>query len=327
LVLTLSHFSSEIDHVEGLVRIGQLKVALEAADNFVAQYARGKDAEMYWRYHLLRFQVLAYLGQAKPCNALLDNELASEPPILELAVALRILRGSSYRRSVRYRESKEFLYSAVELAHESGLRALEAEGNVRLGFLFYQLERPLQSEEHYRHALQLGSLLGNRYLELIAMAGVARNIMRGGSYAEATNCFCELRRTADELGERLFSAMLACEVGWGHMNQHNYIPALNAFLEAEPVLRDSAVKPLYGICETDIGCVYLKWGSYAVAASYFHRALEVAREVDDFVLQWKSYRNLASAYGKLGDSRNTSTFSEAAEQAKSTLTARSMEVG
>jgi tetratricopeptide (TPR) repeat protein len=74
------------------------------------------------------------------------------------------------------------------------------------------------------------------------------------------------------------------------------------------VLRESGVMQLYGICEADIGNVYLQWGSYAIAISYFQRALKIAEEIGDGVSQRKWSHNLALAYGKLGDDANRQSF-------------------
>jgi tetratricopeptide (TPR) repeat protein len=219
------------------------------------------------------------------------------------------------------------LTGAVALASSSGLTALEAEANVHRGFLYYQLNQSAESERYYRRALELGQSLQDRYLEAIAMAGVAKNIMRSGRHSEATEIFRSLRSTADDLGERLFSAMLACEIAWGCINQRDYVAALNALLEAEPVLRDAGLKQLYGICEADIGYIYLQWGSYLIAGSYFRRALDAAMETGDVVSQRKWYQNLAIAYGKLGENESSRLCAEAATQREADLAARRAEVG
>ena len=310
--LPLSHNSGEIENVTELVRYGELEAALVRANQHAAQFCGDKSSVVCWRLQLIRLQILAFLGQAEKCDALLDDDLVSEPPTLELGIALRILRGSACCRRGCYRDAKELLDRAALLAHESGYKALESEANIRRGFLFYQLDRLAESEAFYRQASDLGRLLEDPYLETVAMAGIGKSIMRTGSYAEATAFFTDLRRTADKLGDRVFSAMLACEVAWGYMNQRDYVPALNVLLEAEPVLRDTGVKQLYGICEADIGYIYLQWGSYQIATSYFLRALEIAVQAGDVVSQRKWTHNLALAYGKLGDEANTKHFAAAA---------------
>jgi tetratricopeptide (TPR) repeat protein len=303
--LRLSHFSREIDKAGVLVRSGDVLGALAIAEDGVAKFGGDDKLESYWRYHLLRLGILGYLGQADRYNSILENELASEPPFPELAIALRILRGSWYCGCARYRESRELLDDAARLAADGGYAALE---------------------QFYRRGLEIGTSLNDRYIETVAMAGVAKNVMRSGRHAEATECFLELRRTADELGERLFSAMLACEIAWGFMNQRDYVPALNVLLEAEPVLRDAGVKHLYSICEADIGYIYLQWGSYAVAISYFQRALQVAQEAGDVVSQRKWTQNLAFAYGRLGNDAASASFAEAAAFQGANLAARQTEV-
>lgn len=324
--MTLSHFSTEIDAVVGLMRTGELNAALAVSEELIQRFCSDPRSEAFWRYHLLRLEVLAYLGYSSRVASLLENELSGEPPTPELAVAVRVLRGSSYCRGACYRESKCTLDEAVEIASRAGCAGLEAEAHVRRGWLYHQLDRLPESERCYRLAIEIGRSLGDRYLEAIAMAGVAKNLMRNGKHRDAIDCLLTLRQTADELGERLFSAMLACEVARGYMNLHDYIPALNALLEAEPVIRDSGVMQLYGICEADIGCVHLKWGSYAIAISYLQRALTIAQEIGDAVSQRTWSRNLALAYAKLGDNVRSQSFAEAAALRDAGLAARRLEV-
>jgi tetratricopeptide (TPR) repeat protein len=258
---------------------------------------------------------------------LLFDQLTSDAPTAELSIALRILRASSYCSGGRYRQSNELLEQAIRDAADCGLTALEAEANVRRGFLFYQLNRFTESEQCYQRALDLGSGLADKYLQAIAMAGIGKNIMRSGRYVEATEYFRELRNTANEIGELLFSAVLACEVGWGHMNQRDFVPALNALLEAEPVLKKAGLKQMHGICEADIGYIYLQWGSYPVAVSYFQRALATATEIGDVVSQRKWSQNLAIAYSKLGDEEMSRRYVQDTLRREAALAAERAEVG
>jgi tetratricopeptide (TPR) repeat protein len=309
-MLSLSQFSVEIDNVVAQVRSGDLKGALAALEDYGGRAGADKASEAYWRYHLLRFQVLGYMGEATNCDAMLDAQLAGDPPTPELAVALDILRGSSYGRRARYRESKEHLHRALELAGQLGLKSLEAEAHVRCGHLCHSMETPEESEHHFLAASEIGRTLGDRYLEAVAAAAQGKNIMRSGRFAEATEHFRGVQKTASELGERLFAAMLDCEIGWGYINQKDYDAALKSLQHAEPVLRESGLRQLYGICLADIGYVQLQQGSYAEAVAQYQKALEIAEQVGSPVLIRKWSKNIAAAYEKLGDTANHEKHSE-----------------
>jgi tetratricopeptide (TPR) repeat protein len=324
-MLRLSHFSREIDNVVARVQSGDLKGALAALDEYGGQIGADKTSEAFWRYHLLRLQVLSYMGEAPKCEALLETELAGDPPTPELAVALDILRGASYGRRAHYRESKGHLHRALELARQLGLKSLEAEAHVRCGHLCHSLETPDESEHHFLAASEIGRTLGDRYLEALAAAAQGKNIMRSGRFAEATEHFSQVQKTVSELGERLFAAMLDCEIAWGYINQKDYDAALKSLQHAEPVLRESGLRQLYGICLADIGYVHLQQGLHAEAVSQYQKALEIADQVGSPVLFRKWSNNIAAAYEKMGDTANHNKHSEAAKSHDAVLAKRRAE--
>jgi len=325
-MIRLSHFSREIDDAVARVQRGDLRGALAALEQYGAGTSSDTKSEAYWRYHLTRFQVLAYLGEAPTCVALLDAELAGDPPTPELAVALDILRGSSYGRRAHYRESKEFLHRALELAGQLGLKTLEAEAHVRCGHLCNSMGESQESEEHYLAASEIGRALGDPYIEAVAAAAQGKNIMRSGRFAEATEHFRVVQKTVRELGELLFGAMLDCEIAWGHINQKDYDAALKSLAAAEPVLRESGLRQLHGICLADTGYVHLQRDSHAEAVSYYLRALDIADKVGDPVLHRKWSNNIATAYSKMGDTGNHQKHSEAVARHDATLAERRAEV-
>jgi tetratricopeptide (TPR) repeat protein len=307
------------------VRTGDLRGALSALEQCCRQSASDVRSEAYWRHHLVRLQVLGYLGDAAECEALLDGELAADPPTPELAVALHILRGASYCRRTRYKESKELLHQALELASQLGLKALEAEAHVRCGQLCQALGKNQESEDHFLAASEIGRALGDRYLEAIAAAGQAKNIMQGGQFAEATEHFRQVHQTLNELGERLLGAMIQGQIAWGYINQGNYDAAMETLLLAEHVLRDAGVKQSHAICLADIGYIHMQRGEHSKAVSYYQQALDTDKICCNPVLCRKWSNNIATAYAKMGDTANQQKHSEAAALHDATLTQRRAE--
>jgi len=134
-----------------------------------------------------------------------------------------------------------------------------------------------------------------------------------------------VQKIVSELGERLFAAMLDCQIAWGHINQKDYPAALEFLQHAEPVLGESGLRQLYGICLADIGYVYLQQGLYADAVSQYEKALEIAEQVGAPLLTRKWSNNIATAYEKMGDTANQKKYSEAAERARAMLAERRAE--
>jgi tetratricopeptide (TPR) repeat protein len=313
-MLRLSRFSQEIDDAVARVQTGDLRGALAALEQPCKRTASDPTSEAYWRFHLVLLQVLGYLGEAPKCEALLDGELAADPPTPELAVALHILRGASYCRRTRYKESKELLHRALELARQLGVKALEAEAHVRCGQLCQALGQHEESEAHFLAASEIGRTLGDRYLEAIAAVGQGKNIMHSGRYAEATEHFREAQRTLNELGERLLGTMLHGQIAWGYINQGNYDAALETLLLAEPALREAGVKQSHAICLADMGYIHMQRGEHAKAVSHYQQALETDKICCSPVLYRKWSNNIAAAYEKMGDSANHKKHAEAAKR-------------
>lgn len=324
-MLRLSHFSPEIDDAVARVQTGDLRGALATLEQCCQRTGTDPASEAYWRYHVVRLQVLGYLGDAAQCEALLDAELSADPPTPEMAVALHILRGASYSRRTRYKESKELLHRALELARQLGLKALEAEAHVRCGQLCQALELPQESEAHFLAASEIGRSLVDRYLEAIAAAGQAKNIMQSGRYAEATDHFRKVQQTMNELGERLLGAMLHGQIAWGYINQGDYDAALETLLLAEPVLREAGVKQSHAVCLADIGYIHMQQGDHSKAVSYYQQALDTDKICCNPVLCRKWSNNIAAAYEKMGDTANHQKHSEAAERHSAILAERRSE--
>ena len=314
-----------MNRVVARVQAGDLRGALSALDQYGAGLGSDTSSERYWHYHLVRYQVLVYLGETEACEAVLNADLAGDPPTPELAVAALILRGSSCGRRASYKESKEMLHRALELASQLGLKALEAEAHVRCGHLCHSLGTPQHSDHHFLAASEIGRSLGDRYLEAIAAAGQGKNIMRGGQFAEATEHFVAVQKTVRELGETLFAAMLDCEIAWGYISQKNYDAALVSLRRAEPVLRDAGLRQLHGICLADMGYVHLQQGLHAAAVSHYQKALEIADKVGDPVLHRKWSNNIAAAYSRMGDTANHQKHSDAVARHDATLAQRRAE--
>jgi tetratricopeptide (TPR) repeat protein len=326
-MLRLSHFSQEIDDAVARVQSGDLRGALATLEQCCQRTGADLTSEAYWRYHLVRLQVLGYLGHAAQCEALLDTELAADPPTPELAVALHILRGASYCRRTRYKESKELLHRALELASQLGLKALEAEAHVRCGQLCQGLEQHEESEAHFLAASEIARSLGDRYLEAIAAAGQGKNIMRSGSFVEATEHFRKVQQTLNELGERLLADMLHGQVAWGYINQGNYDAALETLLLAEPALRDAGVKQSHAICLADMGYIHMQRGEHSKAVSYYQQALDTDKICCNPVLFRKWSNNIAAAYAKMGDTANQQKHSEAVARHDASMAQRRAEIG
>jgi tetratricopeptide (TPR) repeat protein len=324
-MLRLSHFSQEIDDAVARVQAGDLRGALATLEQCCRRTGTDLTSEAYWRCHIVRLQVLGYLGEAAQCEALLDAELAADPPTPELAVALHILRGASYCRRTRYKESKELLHRALELASQLGLKALEAEAHVRCGQLCQALEKYQESEAHFLAASEIGRSLGDRYLDAIAAAGQGKNIMHGERFAEATEHFRKVQQTLNELGERLLGSMLHGQIAWGYINQCNYDAALEALLLAEPALREAGVKQSHAICLADIGYIHMQRGEHAKAVSYYQQALDTDKICCSPVLSRKWSKNIAAAYEKMGDTANRKKHSEAVARHDAVLAERRAE--
>jgi tetratricopeptide (TPR) repeat protein len=326
-MLRLSKFSQEVDDAVGRVQTGDLAGALAVLEKCCERSASDANSEEYWRHHLVRLQVLGYRGDAAECEAMLDGELAGDPPTPELAVALHILRGASYCRRTRYKESKELLHRALELASQMGLKALEAEAHVRCGQLCQALEKYQESEDHFLAASEIGRSLGDPYLEAIAAAGQGKNIMQSGQFAQATEHFRTVHQTLNELGERLLAAMIQSQIAWGYINQGQYDAALETLHLAERALREAGVKQSHAICLADIGYIHMKREEHSKAISYYQQALEANKICCNPVLHRKWSNNIATAFAKLGDTANHQKHSAAAALHDETLTQRRSEAG
>lgn len=258
------------------------------------------DCAEHWELHFLRAEIFRMRGDYRGCLSCL--EIPSDLSRLDshLVTRIKMLRGYYLGMYGHYSEARELLDAAEQLASEHQFEDLLLDLKLKRGmFLFFMGDYPA-SLKSYEAALQACPKL-REYPHANALAGIAKIKMTVGNYREAVPLFEQALEISEEIQTSYFSAILWSELGWCHDNLDDTARAMDYYQRCEAFFRSIGEKPAYLVSLGNIGNLYVKRREYPTAISYYQRAIEIARELDDALACEKWLKNLSVAYYHLGN--------------------------
>lgn len=258
------------------------------------------NCEDYWELQFLRAEIFRMRGDYHACLSCLEIPPDLSQFVPQLLVRLKMLRGYYLGMFGHYSEARQLLDEAEELATENQFGDLLLDLKLKRGmFLFFMGDYPA-SLKSYEEALEACPKLRD-YPHANALAGIAKIKMTVGNYKEAVPLFEEALNISEEIRASYFCAILWSELGWCHDNLDDTTRAMDYYQRCEAFFRGIGEKPAYLVALGNIGNLYVKRREYPTAISYYQRAIEIARELDDALACEKWLKNLSVAYYHLGN--------------------------
>lgn len=275
--------------------------------------AEGNETELWW-FRCLLAQCLGMQGRFREALSLIEAE-RSEHLKVDVQIHLITQRAFLLSRMGDYLLAKNLLDQAVSLAKAESNAALLAETRLNSMTLLFYLAQYDQMEECARTVLDIANERGLPRLEAGACSGIGKSLMVRGRFHEAIAWY-ERARTLF-LGEGLiFDAVRMCsELGccWYGLQEDD--KALGLFSEALQASLDEDAMASYQIDLANIGNIYLRRGEYAAAISNYQKAVDIARELGDWISVSKWLNNLAITYSQMGNPALSAGFHKQSEEA------------
>jgi len=253
--------------------------ALEKTEQALRCYPSQKS-EWYWRFLVLKAEILHRQGLDSVLLELLKPELPPSLATTDLAIRRKLAQGMASAFTQRLADADRFLAEAQELARTYhpemlGEVALKT-GTVR----FFQGDMQ-GAEDNYHKALQSARENKDQFLEAAALEGLGVAATRKEHYDEAIDWLHAALDVARAVGAQHSMAQILGNMAWSYRKLGDYENALLLYKQAEEAsARNGAVgDQIYWL--TGIENVYYEQHDYAAAESVLKQGLDMARRRDD----------------------------------------------
>jgi tetratricopeptide (TPR) repeat protein len=183
-----------------------------------------------------------------------------------------------------------------------------------LGYLREGTGHPNGALEAFAVALQGFQTSGNRRLEGLTLAGIARIYHTLGRYADALETQRQVLLIMREVGDRVGEGRTLNYLGTIYRDQGRYTEALDHYQQALASQRAVSDRAGEGATLSNIGTVYREQSRYIEALDTFQQAVAILREVGDRAGEGQTLNNVGIVYYAQG------RYTEALEALQKALT-------
>ncbi len=279
----------------------ELTQALAVANRGLARSLKEQDTSYYWRFRLLKAELLLIQGDPAAASKLLKGTI---PPIAgaeELQARQQMGRGSAAFIAGDYPGSLAFYDQASLLAHSSGARPLLTEIKLRQGYSLLRLGKAAAAETAFLAALTSARQQRDSFLEASALGDLALLRMNDARYDEAIDRFQQALLLFEKIPSRRSIARTLNNLGYCELELGDPEKAIHFFQEANQRATGAAMWSDVQVSQGRIGDCYYQRGDLQNALVYYRRALAGARRTSEkyWIANW--LYDLATASMDLGD--------------------------
>lgn len=306
----------EPEAIRHLLQSERYDVALARADNDLSKAHKIADARLEWRFRLLKAEIL--VARRDPAAALhvLEQQPPAGPDWAEFRGKALLLRGQAANLLSRYQEAEKLIAQAADAAHQSGSPSLEAQVDLRRGFLQLRQGDFENAEALFRGVIAAANGLQDSYLEASAIGNLGVALLQASRYDEAIVWFEKAKGIFARLDARESIARVSGNLGWCYFRLGDLDNARSQFNAAEAEFSKTGNRYEQQLWIGNAGSVALTAGDYPTAVANYQRALAIARQLpnDFLVSQWLS--NLADCFIAEGDLARAETYNNEALRLK-----------
>lgn len=295
---------SLVDEPEAIHRLLQSErydSALSRAEGDLSQAVKARDPKLQWRFRLLKAEVLVARRDAAAALQVLENQPPAGPDWAEYRAKALLLRGHAAYLLSHYQEAEDLISQAADAAHQSGSASLEAEIDLRRGFLQVRQAHFQSAEALFRGVIAAANRLHDSYLEGSAIGNLGYALLQSSRYDEAILWFEKAKAIFTRLDARESIARVSGNLGWCYFRLGDLDNARAQFNAAEAEFAKTGNRYEQQAWLGNAGSVALRANDYPTAVADYQRALAIARQLpnDFLVSQWLS--NLADCFIAEGD--------------------------
>lgn len=239
-----------------------------------------EKTESYWRFRVLKAEILHRQGRDSESLELLKPELPAFLSGSDLAVRRKLAQAMASAFTQRLEDADRFLGEAQELAKTNHPEML-GEVAMKTGTLRFFQGDMQQAEAEYHQALRGARETNDQFLEAAALEGLGVVATRKELYDEAIDWLRAALGVARAVGAQHSTAETLGNIAWSYRKLGDYENALTLYKQAvEASARNGAVSDrIYWL--TGIENVYYEQHDYAAAEAVLQQGLDMARRQDD----------------------------------------------
>jgi CHAT domain-containing protein/Tfp pilus assembly protein PilF len=275
--------------------------ALALADQGSKRALRDKDQGYYWKFRLLKAEVLLAEGDEAPAVALIEGTIPALSGQHELLAEQWLDRGVAEFSTSQFRKSLASYQHALDLAGRAGSQSLVTQIELSQGFAFGRAGEVERAEADFRDALNRSRQEQDAYLEARALGNLGYIRISQARFDEAVDFLGRALPLFEKIGSRRFAARTlnnlgVCELDLGETEKAlQFLTRANQYETSAPWWADQQVTL------GRIGDVYDAYGDRTDALMYYQRALKIAQRTQDkfWIANW--LRDLATLSIEKGD--------------------------
>ncbi|CBN56442.1 MULTISPECIES: tetratricopeptide repeat protein [Kamptonema] len=299
---------------KGVFRFEAIKVSLVAVTGSIAVIGEdvSKDSSLSnfnQNDFLLSLEDLqGLIEQTRSRNGDKDPKLAGLYSRIAQVYEARLDRGESED----YRKERElaiaYLYQAIELQKEFGLK-FDLVGSLnRVGLIFQVEGRFKEAIELHREALAISQEIRDRQGEATSYRGLGNAYSSLRKYQQAIHFYQQSLEISQEIGDRRGDASSLNGLGNAYSSLGEYQQAIQFHQQSLEIERE------IGNCQgeasslTNLGIVYQSLRQYQQAIQFHQQSLEISQEIGDLQGEANSLGNLGNVYDSLGEYQQAIKF-------------------
>ena len=291
-----------------LRRRGDLRQALALADRGVAQFGNSRESEWFWKFRLLKAEVLLTQGKAADASKLLDGPLPAFPETPEFRSRLLLDRGLAEFSLSKFASSKSLFDGSLEIAKAHQLWPLITEIEMRRGAALTRLGDAQSSEADFRDALRLARQQNDIYLEASILGNLGFLRMSTARYDEAISWYNQSMALFARFQSKTSTTRILNSLGYCYVQLGQPEHAIPRFQTAERLAAEIGELTDRHISLGRIGDWYQDRGEYDKATVYYQQAIDVARQAHSPYWTGKWLYQIAATALAMGDLSRAETY-------------------
>jgi CHAT domain-containing protein/Tfp pilus assembly protein PilF len=267
----------------------------------LAQFEKNVSSEWFWKFRLLKAEVLLTQGNAAEGAELLKEPVSALPDSPELRCRLLLDQGLAAYWLSYYPESKRLFDQSLQLAKSHNLQPLIAEIEFRRAATLNRLGDAAGSEADLHDALERARQSKDTYIEATVLGNLGFLRMSAARYDEAISWFGQSLVLFDQFQAKVSTARVLNNLGQCYTQLGQPEKATALFQRAAQLAAESG----------DITDRYLslgrlaEWyegnGDYKKAFSFYRQAIDAARQAHSAYWTAKWVYTIAAASIATGD--------------------------
>jgi tetratricopeptide (TPR) repeat protein len=281
-------------------------LALQETERALRRFPSEKT-EWYWRFGVLKAEILHTQGSDRESLSLLETELPPSLATSDLAVRRKLVQGAASASTQQLNNADRYLAEAESLAKANHPELL-GEVSLKKGTVCFWRGDTQGAETDYRQALEIARKQKDSFLEASALSGMGLVTTQEGHYDEANDwnrAALELSRSVGAAGSLVITLG---NIGWSYVELGDFESALSFYKQAEEASVQASMFGQQAYWLTSIAWAHQGLHEDDSAETILKKALQLAHTYDSkntvaqclIQLSWIALRtgrtDLAAAY-------------------------------